>query len=144
MARRSGGSRRARASNPFLPFLPSLPTARRRVRRAATGLSLPGLPAPAKKKAAPRRRPGAGTRTAGRWLSSSWTGPAGSRSYDVYLPAGHRRTSRVPLVVLLHGWYTGDVEHYDYWQPFVDLLDEVTARNGVFVTTNELVDLYAE
>jgi len=49
-----------------------------------------------------------------------------------------------PLVALFHGWYTGDTETYDYWEPFVGLLDEVTAHGGVFVTTNELVDLYGD
>lgn len=49
-----------------------------------------------------------------------------------------------PLVVLLHGWHTGDADQYDYWQPFVDLLDDVAAHEGIFVTTHELVDLYAE
>ena len=47
----------------------------------------------------PRRR----RRTPGRWLRSNHAGPAGSRSYDVYLPAGHRRTTRAPLLMLLHG-----------------------------------------
>jgi poly(hydroxyalkanoate) depolymerase family esterase len=36
-------------------------------------------------------------------VRAAHAGPAGSRAYDVYLPAGHRRASRVPLVVLLHG-----------------------------------------
>jgi peptidoglycan/xylan/chitin deacetylase (PgdA/CDA1 family) len=49
-----------------------------------------------------------------------------------------------PLVVLFHGWYTGDSEQYDYWQPFVDFLDEAAAHDAVFVSTNELVDLYVE
>ena len=49
-----------------------------------------------------------------------------------------------PLVVLFHGWYTGDTEQYDYWEPFVGFLDEVAAHDGVFVTTSELVDLYAD
>lgn len=48
-----------------------------------------------------------------------------------------------PLVVLFHGWYTGDTEQYDYWQPFVNFLDAATTR-GAFVTSQELVDLSAE
>jgi peptidoglycan/xylan/chitin deacetylase (PgdA/CDA1 family) len=47
-----------------------------------------------------------------------------------------------PLVVLFHGWYTGDRDQYDYWQPFVDFLDEIEAQ-AQFLTTQELVDAYA-
>ncbi|MCP4249672.1 MAG: polysaccharide deacetylase family protein [bacterium] len=48
-----------------------------------------------------------------------------------------------PFVILLHGWYTGDTEQYDYWDPFLDILEAAAAR-GRFVTTGELVDLYAD
>lgn len=48
-----------------------------------------------------------------------------------------------PLVVIFHGWYTGDTEQYDYWQPFVDFLDDAAAV-GTFVSTQELVDMYNE
>lgn len=47
-----------------------------------------------------------------------------------------------PLVIILHGWYTGDQEQYDYWQPFVDFLDEIEDQAG-FISTQELVNLYA-
>jgi peptidoglycan/xylan/chitin deacetylase (PgdA/CDA1 family) len=50
---------------------------------------------------------------------------------------------QVPLVIIFHGWYTGDTARYDYWQPFVDFLDDVTARGGKLVTTEELINLYA-
>ena len=50
---------------------------------------------------------------------------------------------REPLVLLLHNWYTGDSEKYDYWQPLVDLLDAATGK-VVFVSTQELVDRYVE
>ena len=53
-------------------------------------------------------------------------------------------TQRVPLVVIFHGWYTGSTEHDDFWQAFIDFLNEVTARGGVFVTTQELVNLYTD
>ena len=48
-----------------------------------------------------------------------------------------------PLVVILHGWYTGDDDTYDYWQPFVDFLDQVEDQAG-FISTQELVDLYTD
>src|SRR4051794_41045079 len=98
MARRSGRARRRPAAGlPLLPFLPSWPVpGRRGAGRRKAALPLPASPTR-------RRRPAAATRPAGRWLRSSWTGTAGSRSYDIYLPAGHRRTARVPLVMLLHG-----------------------------------------
>jgi poly(hydroxyalkanoate) depolymerase family esterase len=103
MARRAARFPRGRhAGMPNLPILPSF-LARHRRPSVDVGKAL-ALPAPAAKAAPPRpRRRSAGARTAGRWLRSSWTGPAGSRAYDIYLPAGHRRTTRVPLVLLLHG-----------------------------------------
>lgn len=80
MARRTGGSRRTRRSRmPLFPFLPSLPAPRR------------------------SRRPAATRRTGGRWVHAGYTGAAGSRAYAVYLPAGHRRTDRRSLLLLLHG-----------------------------------------
>jgi peptidoglycan/xylan/chitin deacetylase (PgdA/CDA1 family) len=48
-----------------------------------------------------------------------------------------------PMALILHGWYTGDTEQYDYWQPFVDFLDEAAGK-GVFVGTQELVDSYSD
>ncbi len=45
-----------------------------------------------------------------------------------------------PLVVLMHGWYTGDKHTYDYWEPFIKFLDK--SEGATFVTTNELVELY--
>ena len=105
MARRPRRSGRAgRSGLPALPFLFALPRPRRRkaqprVRSSAASPVAPPAPArrPAVRRVAARRPPG------GRWLRSTHVGPAGSRSYDVYLPAGHRRTTRVPLVMLLHG-----------------------------------------
>ncbi len=47
-----------------------------------------------------------------------------------------------PLVVLLHGWLTGDETQYDYWQPFIDMLDTLTESGATFVTTQELVESY--
>jgi len=58
-------------------------------------------PSPARRRAAAPRP--AVRRGAGRWVRSTYGGPGGSRAYDVYLPAGHRRAVRVPLVLLLHG-----------------------------------------
>jgi poly(hydroxyalkanoate) depolymerase family esterase len=100
MAGRSRRSARARrAAQPFLAFLPAAPVRRRRKKPAAAGLPL--LPLPPSRRTA--TRPATRGRTAGRWSRSTYTGPSGSRSYDVYLPAGHRRTTRLPLVLLLHG-----------------------------------------
>ena len=104
MARRSGRSSRSkRAALPFLPFLPAPPRKRRAAARRTTKAAPLGLPVPgpARRSAAPGADP---TRPAGgRWLRAGHSGPAGSRSYDVYLPAGHRRSTPVPLVMLLHG-----------------------------------------
>lgn len=48
--------------------------------------------------------------------------------------------TRRPLVMLLHGWYTGDRVKYNYWEPFIKFLD--TARERVtFVNSTELVSL---
>jgi poly(hydroxyalkanoate) depolymerase family esterase len=76
---------------------------RRRSPRAVTaGLRalMPGL----KRRAAPVRRvKPAKPVVAGTWVPGSHTGPVGGRSYDVYVPAGLRRRTAAPLVVLLHG-----------------------------------------
>jgi peptidoglycan/xylan/chitin deacetylase (PgdA/CDA1 family) len=48
-----------------------------------------------------------------------------------------------PLVVLLHGWVSGDRDQYDYWQPFVGFLDEIQ-NQADFVTTQGLVDLFRQ
>jgi hypothetical protein len=53
------------------------------------------------------------------------------------------RRNEKPLVALLHGWYTGDADQYDYWQSFVSFLDEVQTQ-AAFVTTLELVELYSD
>src|SRR3954469_8819765 len=101
MAGRSRRSARARrAAQPLLAFLPAVPVRPRRRKKAAV-IGLPLVPLP--RKPAKATRPATKGRTAGRWSRSTYTGPAGSRSYDVYLPAGHRRTTRLPLVLLLHG-----------------------------------------
>ena len=51
------------------------------------------------RRAARRPRPA----PAGTWVAGTHLGPAGGRSYDVYVPAGLRRRTAAPLVVLLHG-----------------------------------------
>lgn len=44
-----------------------------------------------------------------------------------------------PLVVLLHGWYTGDDVQYAYWDSFVAFLDLLPPQ-ATFVTTQQLVE----
>lgn len=39
----------------------------------------------------------------GVWVPGLHVGPAGGRTYDVYVPAGLRRRTAVPLLLLLHG-----------------------------------------
>src|SRR4051812_49444364 len=39
----------------------------------------------------------------GRWERFLYSGPAGSRRYFVYTPAGYSLDQRVPMVVMLHG-----------------------------------------
>src|SRR4051794_41474973 len=39
----------------------------------------------------------------GRWERFVYSGPAGSRRYFVYTPAGYSLDQRVPMVVMLHG-----------------------------------------
>ena len=48
---------------------------------------------------APAPRPVA----AGVWVTGTHLGPAGGRTYDVYVPAGLRSRTAAPLVLLLHG-----------------------------------------
>jgi poly(hydroxyalkanoate) depolymerase family esterase len=68
----------------------------------------------------PRRRPG-------RWVAGP-PAPIGGRSYDVYLPAGHRRRTKAPLVVLLHGCLQTPAEFADATR-FVAVAD----RNGLLL-----------
>src|SRR5688500_4425592 len=98
VARRARGSAAAkRAGWPLLAFLPALPLKPRRRVTARTALSgLSRVPGRTPGRRATAKRPVAQRRTPGRWLRSTYTGPAGSRSYDVYLPAGPRRTVRAP------------------------------------------------
>ena len=48
--------------------------------------------------------------------------------------------TRQPLVLLLHGWYTGDQAKYAYWLPLLNFLDAAQGRVQ-FVTSSELVSL---
>jgi poly(hydroxyalkanoate) depolymerase family esterase len=76
---------------PKLPARPRLP-------------ALPKVPArkrPRPQPAAPQRAPRAVAK--GTWVSGGYLGAAGGRSYDVYVPAGLRRRTAAPLLVLLHG-----------------------------------------
>lgn len=57
-----------------------------------------GLPPSTGRARIPRRRP-----VSGRWVRGQRSPGPGGRSYDVYLPAGLRRRTRAPMVVLLHG-----------------------------------------
>lgn len=56
---------------------------------------------PAARKAKRARQPT--TRATGTWHSATYLGRAGMRPYRVYVPPGLRRTTAVPLVLLLHG-----------------------------------------
>jgi peptidoglycan/xylan/chitin deacetylase (PgdA/CDA1 family) len=48
--------------------------------------------------------------------------------------------TRQPLVVLLHGYVTGDAAKYSYWQPVLDFLD-AAAGKVTFVQSKDLVAL---
>lgn len=48
--------------------------------------------------------------------------------------------TRQPLVLLLHGYYSGDTARYGYWQPFLDFLDAAGGK-VTFVRSSELVAL---
>ena len=54
------------------------------------------------------------------------------------------REQGVPMVANFHGWYTGDREMYDYWEPFIEFVDEAVADGAVFVRSRHLVDLWTE
>jgi poly(hydroxyalkanoate) depolymerase family esterase len=78
---------------PRRPKLPALPK--------APGWKPPARRQPGPQSAAPRRAPRPAAE--GVWVSGAYLGAAGGRSYDVYVPAGLRRRTAAPLVVLLHG-----------------------------------------
>lgn len=64
-----------------------------------------GLPRVARLSAVavPRLRALVRKPASGHWYRGQRSALAGGRSYDVYLPAGLRRRTRVPLLLLLHG-----------------------------------------
>ena len=82
-------------------LLPGLPKRTKRPKLP----SLPRFPLPGRSRSQPAATPRAPSRpaAAGVWISGSHVGPAGGRTYDVYVPAGLRRRSPAPLVLLLHG-----------------------------------------
>ena len=51
----------------------------------------------------PDSSPRRGSTGGGRWLRDQRTVGLGGRSFDVYLPAGLRRRTKAPMVLLLHG-----------------------------------------
>ncbi len=74
----------------------------------------PFSPIPLPATASPETRPTepAPTRPApGRWIRHEAT--PGARAYDVYLPAGHRRRARAPMLLLLHGCRQAPAEFVD-------------------------------
>jgi poly(hydroxyalkanoate) depolymerase family esterase len=81
--------RRSLAGPKTLPKLPSL-TDLKELWSYRPAVSMPALP---------RRR----STEDSRWLLDQRTTGLGGRSYDVYLPAGLRRRSRTPMLLLLHG-----------------------------------------
>jgi len=65
---------------------------------------MPAVPRPPPRRPAGRRPPAVPRRGArpGQWVRGPAPRPGG-RSYSVYLPRGHRRSTRAPVLVLLHG-----------------------------------------
>ena len=63
---------------------------------------LPGLPngLPGVAKGVPEP---AVVPSGGRFIERSYTGPAGGRTYKLYIPSGYTGQEEVPLVVMLHG-----------------------------------------
>ena len=41
--------------------------------------------------------------TAGSWLSENYTNAAGTRSFQLYVPAGYTKAEKRPLLVHIHG-----------------------------------------
>src|SRR3954464_7789707 len=61
-------------------------------------------------------------RGGGRWELFTYSGPAGSRRYFVYTPAGYTLAQRVPMVVMLHGCTQtpADSAAGTAWNPLAD------------------------
>ncbi|MDT7615005.1 MAG: hypothetical protein QOF00_2452 [Pseudonocardiales bacterium] len=110
--------RRRSAAAPVLPSLPKPVVPRLPVRR---------LPVPRPREPPVRPpRPRAARPAAGQWVHGR--GPLGGRSYDVYLPAGHRRRTRAPLLMLLHGCTQTPAEFADATR-----FTAVADRNGILL-----------
>ena len=108
--RRRRNPRSTLRREPSLPSLKSLatevlPTSSRWPRSSRSG--------PSGRRPPCRRCPAAARAEGGRWLRDQRTTGLGGRSYDVYLPAGLRRRSRVPMVLLLHGCHADPAEFAD-------------------------------
>jgi poly(hydroxyalkanoate) depolymerase family esterase len=126
--RRSSGVRGPLPGWPYLPALPKRATPKRATpKRAAPKRAAPPRARrgrAARSERAPAGRPAGG----GRWVRGLHVGPHGARSFDLYLPAGLRRRTRAPLVVLLHGCGQTSAEFADATR-FVAAAD----RNGFVV-----------
>ncbi|HHV62047.1 MAG TPA: polysaccharide deacetylase family protein [Firmicutes bacterium] len=63
---------------------------------------------------------------------------------DILLKAFDECRSRgYPLVVIFHGWFTGDrVKYSDRWDSFVAFLDYAQQHGASFVTTDALANLF--
>jgi poly(hydroxyalkanoate) depolymerase family esterase len=77
--------------------LPGLPDGLPNLPDALPGLPN-GLPGPTKGVPGPAVVP-----AGGRFVERSYTGPAGGRTYKLYVPSGYTGQEAVPLVVMLHG-----------------------------------------
>jgi poly(hydroxyalkanoate) depolymerase family esterase len=73
----------------------------------------------------PLTLPRRGAGPPGRWLLDQRTAGLGGRSFDIYLPSGLRRRSRVPMVLLLHGCTQTPAEFADATR-----FSTVADRNG--------------
>ncbi len=63
-----------------------------------------------RRRSAPATRKALTPAGAGRWHQARFVGAVGTRPYAVYVPRGLRRTTRAPLLVLLHGCGQSGVE----------------------------------
>ncbi|MEP7100241.1 MAG: PHB depolymerase family esterase [Burkholderiales bacterium] len=75
----------------------------RRGTRAVVKASTKALKAAVKPPARPRKAAAATRSAAGNWLSGAAIGPAGARRYQLFKPPGARRSSPLPVLVMLHG-----------------------------------------
>lgn len=56
----------------------------------------------------------------------------------LHLAITKSKKNNTPLTLIFHDWYTGNKKKYEYWEPFIEFLDNVEGK-AIFIKTHEFV-----